>query len=138
MFENVTQAYDLTDASWEILIMLAVAFLLGLLFYWAFFDTPCEEKVKKVSSALDADDLKVIEGIGPKIEELLNGIGIYTFTDLAETDKSTLQKMLDNAGPRFKMHNPGTWAKQAELANDGKWDELQEYQDFLDGGKDHA
>jgi len=33
------------------------------------------------------------------------------------------------------MHNPGTWPKQAEMAAEGKWDELKVWQDELDGGK---
>ena len=82
----------------------------------------------------EKDDLKKVEGIGPKIEELCNGIGIYTWRQLADTSVETLQKMLDDAGPRFQIANPGTWPKQAEMAANGEWDKLQEYQDFLDGG----
>jgi len=49
-----------------------------------------------------------------------------------------LKSILESAGARFKMHDPGTWGKQAELAAKGKWSDLEEYQDFLMGGKDHA
>ncbi len=139
MFENVTQSYNLNDASWEIFTMLLVSFMLGFLFYWAFFDNECENKCcRKKSTALDADDLKVVEGIGPKIEQLLNDAEIFTFADLAEADYTTLKKILDNAGPRFKMHEPKTWPEQATMAENGQWDKLKEYQDFLIGGKDHA
>lgn len=82
------------------------------------------------------DDLKKIEGIGPKIEQLCNGIGVWTFAALAETAVEKLQEMLDAAGPAYKIANPSTWPKQAELAAAGKWDELKEYQDYLTGGKD--
>ena len=85
-------------------------------------------------SASEKDDLKKIEGIGPKIEQLCNGIGIYTWRQLADTSVEVLQKMLSDAGPRYKISNPGTWPKQAEYAADGNWDKLKEYQDFLDGG----
>lgn len=81
------------------------------------------------------DDLKIVEGIGPKIEKLCNDIGIWTFEQLAATPVDTLQKMLDDAGPAYRIADPRTWAKQAELAAAGKWDELKEYQDFLLGGK---
>lgn len=81
------------------------------------------------------DDLKKIEGIGPKIEGLLNGGGIHTFSQLAKAALSTLQEILDAAGPRYKIHDPGTWSKQAAYAADGDWDKLKEYQDFLQGGK---
>lgn len=80
------------------------------------------------------DDLKKIEGIGPKIEQLCNGIGIHTWAQLGATSVETLQKMLDDAGSRYKISNPGTWPKQAEMAANGEWDKLKEYQDFLDGG----
>lgn len=84
----------------------------------------------------EPDDLKKIEGIGPKIEKLCNGIGVWTFAQLADTAVGTLQEMLDAAGPAYRTADPGTWPKQAKLAAEGKWDELKEYQDFLAGGKD--
>ncbi|MCB9283722.1 MAG: 50S ribosomal protein L27 [Lewinellaceae bacterium] len=82
------------------------------------------------------DDLKLVEGIGPKIEGLLNEAGIHTWADLANADLSKLQAILDEAGSRYRMHDPATWAKQASLASEGKWDELVEYQDHLQGGKE--
>ncbi len=81
------------------------------------------------------DDLKKVEGIGPKIAELCNNIGIWTFADLAATSVERLQQMLDDAGARYRIANPETWPKQAELAAAGKWDELKTYQDSLDGGR---
>lgn len=81
------------------------------------------------------DDLKAVEGVGPKIAELLNNGGIKTWRELANTEVSKIQGILDAAGSRYKLADPGTWPKQAELAADGKWDELTEYQDFLQGGK---
>ncbi|MFK7970715.1 MAG: helix-hairpin-helix domain-containing protein [Bacteroidia bacterium] len=81
------------------------------------------------------DDLKKIEGIGPKIEGLLNDDGIQTFAKLAETPVSRLKGVLTAAGDRYKMHDPGTWPKQGELARDGRWHELNYWQDLLDGGK---
>jgi predicted flap endonuclease-1-like 5' DNA nuclease len=82
------------------------------------------------------DDLKAVEGIGPKIEELLYAKGIKTWRALAETAVSTIQEILTEAGSRFSLADPTTWPKQAEMAADGKWDELQEYQDFLQAGKE--
>jgi predicted flap endonuclease-1-like 5' DNA nuclease len=81
------------------------------------------------------DDLKKIEGIGPKIEEILNKKSIKTFKDLSEAEVPTIQKYLDEAGPRFSMHEPATWPKQAKLALDGKWEELTKLQDELIGGR---
>ncbi len=81
------------------------------------------------------DDLKIVEGIGPKIEKLLNDDGIYTWLELSESPVERIQKILDNAGPNYKIHNPATWGKQALLAHNGQWDELKEYQEFLIAGR---
>ena len=81
------------------------------------------------------DDLKKIEGIGPKIASLLNDAGIMTFANLAATDASKVKEILAAAGSRFTMHNPTTWAQQAQMAADGKWAELKKWQDESDGGK---
>ncbi len=87
---------------------------------------------------LDAepDDLKVVDGIGPKIEGLLNAGGISTWARLAGTEVSVLQSVLDKAGPRYRIHDPGTWPRQAALAASGSWDELEEQQDRLKGGRE--
>lgn len=82
------------------------------------------------------DDLKIIEGIGPKIAELCNGIGIFTFQQLADAPLETLQKMLEDAGSRYAVHNPTTWSAQAKMAAEGKMDELKAWQDELKGGQE--
>jgi predicted flap endonuclease-1-like 5' DNA nuclease len=81
------------------------------------------------------DDLKVVEGIGPKIEQLLNNDGILTFAQLAEASYERIKGILDAAGPRFQMHDPTTWPQQSALARDGKWDELKTWQDELNKGR---
>ncbi len=89
---------------------------------------------KKLGFSNNPNDLKIVEGIGPKIEGLLKDAGINTWSDLAAADVDKLQEILNAAGDRFKLANPGTWPKQAGLAAAGSWSELTEYQDFLDGG----
>ena len=81
------------------------------------------------------DDLKRIEGIGPKIEELLNDEGIYKYEQLATTKAEALRTILDKAGARFRLHDPQSWATQAEFADKGDWTKLKEYQDYLIGGR---
>jgi hypothetical protein len=81
------------------------------------------------------DDLKIVEGIGPKIEELFNNAGIFTFAQLASTSVEKMKSILDEAGPRFQIHDPTTWADQSALARDDKWDELKKWQDELYKGK---
>ena len=90
--------------------------------------------VKKGSPKLD--DLKIVEGVGPKIEQLLKEGGIHTWADLAAADVDRLKEILDAAGPRYQIHNPSTWPAQAKFAAEGNFDELKEYQDMLTGGRD--
>ena len=82
------------------------------------------------------DDLKIVEGIGPKIESILHGMGITTWQGLADSDADKVKETLNEAGSQFRLHNPGTWARQAKLAVEGKWAELEQLQDELDGGKE--
>ena len=89
----------------------------------------------ETAEASERDDLKKIEGIGPKIEQLLNDGGFLTFAQLADGPTERIQEILTAAGPRYSIHNPGSWSRQAALARDGKWDELKTLQDELDGGK---
>ena len=95
-----------------------------------------EAPVVEVKKPTKGDDLKKIEGIGPKIEQILHEGGITTFAQLADSDADQVKELLTAAGPRYAIHNPATWAKQAALAAAGKWDELKELQDQLDGGKE--
>lgn len=92
-------------------------------------------KMASMAPPPNPDNLKKIEGIGPKIEQLLNSGGVYTWAGLSTTDVKFIQNILDNAGPAYKVHNPGTWPEQAKMAAEGKWNELKKWQDELMGGK---
>ena len=100
-----------------------------------------DSKVEKILIKLGVlkrwkqDDLKAVEGIGPKIEGLLKADGIDTWRKLANSSVDTIQAILTKAGKRYKLADPATWPKQSEMCADGRWDDLQEYQDFLQGGK---
>ncbi len=94
-----------------------------------------EAPVVAAAPAGQVDEYKKIEGIGPKIEELLHAAGLASFADLAGAPKDKLKGILADAGSRYTMHDPTTWPQQAQLAADGKWDELKKLQDELDGGK---
>ena len=91
-------------------------------------------KAEKIIASVK-DDLKKIEGIGPKIEEILNTAGIISYADLSNSGTDELKALLATGGKRYQIHNPSTWAQQARLAAAGKWDELQKWQDELSGGK---
>jgi len=82
------------------------------------------------------DDLELIEGIGPKINELLQRAGIGTFAKLAASPAATIQQILDAAGSNFRLANPGSWAKQAALCVSSDWAALRKLQDELIAGVD--
>ncbi len=86
-------------------------------------------------SATQVDDLKKVEGIGPKIEGLLNAAGITTFQQLANSNFDAVKAILVAAGSRYQMKDPTTWMEQAKMAAEGRWEELKKWQDELDGGK---
>lgn len=82
-----------------------------------------------------AESLQIVEGIGPKIEQLLYAAGILTLSMLAETEINVLRHILSEAGPRFRMADPATWPQQARLAAEGNWETLQALQDSLNAGR---
>jgi large subunit ribosomal protein L21 len=92
-------------------------------------------KADAPSVSAKAEDLTIVEGIGPKIAEILRGNGINTFAALADAKVEAIAEMLKKAGSRFSTHKPDTWPMQAALARDGKFDALKALQDELDGGK---
>jgi predicted flap endonuclease-1-like 5' DNA nuclease len=81
-----------------------------------------------------ADDLEIIEGIGPKICALFHAAGQKTFMQVSTMSIQQMSKILDDAGPRFKLANPETWAQQALLAANNRWAELKTLQDNLTAG----
>ena len=81
------------------------------------------------------DNLKRVEGIGVKIEQLLQGAGIDSFDKLSKTALKTLRGHLDKAGQHYRKSDPTTWPKQAGLAAKAKWSDLKKWQSELKGGK---
>ncbi|MFB9055386.1 50S ribosomal protein L21 [Mariniflexile ostreae] len=81
-----------------------------------------------------ADDLKKIEGAGPKAAEALVNAGLDTFEKVSKATPEALSTILNEASSRLAHIVTDTWPKQAKLAAAGKWDELKELQDKLDGG----
>lgn len=156
MFE--LNPHNLLDAWWQHLLMILVSAVLGYIIGYrqgVRAINQVEDQLARLGVELEkcrkslvviqpevlaatlttaADDLKLIEGIGPKIEKLLNAAGIHTFARLSSASQEELLSILNNAGPAFQIHNPGTWPKQASLAHEGKWEELEKWQQELDGG----
>ena len=80
------------------------------------------------------DDFSKIEGIGPKINEVLKNGGITSYAQLGAMDVDKLKEILANSDLRVPP-DPGSWPEQDALAAEGKWDELQTLQDELHGGR---
>lgn len=89
-----------------------------------------------LGTKLRLDDLKVVEGIGPAIEELLHNGGVRTWADLAGAPLDTLKGILDAAGPRFRVHDPVSWPRQSALLVSGAWQEFKDLCDQLTAGRE--
>lgn len=97
---------------------------------------PQDNTINPFPSYSTKDDLKVIEGIGPKIEEILNNNGIYTWNELAQTPAENIRVILDRAGKQYQIHDPKSWPYQADLAHKGDWKGLEDYQNHLHAGRE--
>ncbi len=85
------------------------------------------------AAASSPDDLRRIEGIGPKISGVLQAAGITTYAQLAATRAPKLEAILKEAN--IRIADPATWPEQAKLAAAGKWDQLAQLQSTLKGGR---
>jgi predicted flap endonuclease-1-like 5' DNA nuclease len=139
---NVTRAGRKTRRSqW---LMWAVVFGL-LIWWWIAVNQQTEDEIApedlqirpsppaRTPVSSKQDDLKRIEGIGPKTQNLLNEAGITTFAKLASADLTKLESILRKA--RLYMIDPSTWLEQAQLAAAGEWEALAELQAQLRGGR---
>ncbi len=155
VFFSLHQAPAMALSGWGwVLVFLLVVAVLALILWWATQYTPQDAYTPRgghgeaheahapaeaasrsaaVEIPSEPDDLKKIEGIGPKTERILNEHGITTFAQLAEASVETLQAILDEAG--FRLGDPGTWAEQAALAAKGEWETLETLQEQLKGGR---
>ncbi|GAB4083640.1 hypothetical protein GCM10028784_02700 [Myceligenerans cantabricum] len=83
------------------------------------------------------EDLKVVEGIGPKIEAALKNDGITSYAQIAASSEAELRASIRKGGIKFAP-SIKSWAQQAQYLVDGDDDGLQEYQDYLIGGQDRG
>jgi predicted flap endonuclease-1-like 5' DNA nuclease/cell division protein FtsB len=101
-------------------------------------DTPSKfEKLmlKRLGFDKKKTDLKIVEGIGPKIEQALKDAGINNWSELAAATADQIREILSNAEGKFGYAVPDTWPQQAQLAANSNWVELKALQDELDGGR---
>ena len=95
--------------------------------------TPKAPPVAQRAAPEEPDDLRRIEGIGPKISALLQTAGLTTFAQVAATEAASLRQILREGG--IRMANPATWPEHAQLAAAGEWEALEALQDQLKGGR---
>ncbi|WP_373073014.1 hypothetical protein [Zeaxanthinibacter enoshimensis] len=74
------------------------------------------------------NDLKLVEGIGPKIEGLFHNFDIKTWKDLSEITVDRCYEVLGSGGDRYKIHDPSSWPMQARMAYQGDWKALHRWQ----------
>ncbi|MGB3501385.1 MAG: dipeptide ABC transporter ATP-binding protein [Mesorhizobium sp.] len=68
------------------------------------------------------DDLKLIAGVGPKIEKVLNGLGVYTFAQVAGWKKAERDWVDDHLKFSGRIERDD-WVKQAKALAKGGVDE---------------
>lgn len=90
---------------------------------------------KSFGKKIKLNDLKVIEGIGPKIEKLFHSFDIKSWESLSDASVKKCQQVLDSGGDRYRIHNPGSWPMQAKMAHEGKWKALARWQEEHKAGK---
>jgi len=99
-------------------------------------ETPPVDKAVPQSAELPPmDDLKIIEGIGPRLELILYNDGIRTFKELAETRVDKIKEIMIAAGKNPNFNDPSTWPEQARLLANGEMEKFKAYTKWLDGGK---
>ncbi len=119
---------------WVILIIILII-LVYLVLRGGRKSTPAaiQESIGLEEEPAAADDLTTIEGIGPKISQLLQDAGYHTYSQLAEADMSQIDRLLTEAN--LRLANPATWGEQARLAAAGDWAALEKLQNELKGGR---
>lgn len=83
------------------------------------------------TGSVSVDNLTQIEGIGPKLAEILKAAGYTSFKAIASASAAELKKVLNAAGSPYNMTDPKTWPMQAKLAADSKWEALDKLQEKL-------
>ena len=99
------------------------------------FSFDAKEANAAFGQTITENDLKLVEGIGPKIEALFHNFGIKTWKDLSETPADKCQEVLDSGGKRYRIHDPASWPMQAKMAYEGHWEQLFEWQEKHRAGK---
>ncbi len=84
-------------------------------------------------AALERDNLLVIEGLGPKSQEVLYAAGITTYRAIAESSPEALANLIRGAG--LRLVRTETWPQQAGLLAAGDQTGFQAFRESLRGGR---
>jgi len=90
---------------------------------------------KQAEKLVIKDDLTRLEGIGPKIAQLLVTAGVNSYEKVSKADSDQLKDILAKGGSAYLSHDPGTWPEQAKLAAAKDWEKLDALQGKLRGGR---
>ncbi len=134
LLSESTNEPNLTWLLWLVLVIFLIVVVVGWLVSNKKGDEPAAAPSvpEKPAAPAAPDALKKLEGIGPKVEGVLNAAGITSFAQLAEADVEKLREIL--AAAKLQMMEPAGWIEQAELAAKGEWDALEKLQGELKGG----
>lgn len=117
------------DLKWLLWLVLGIFALIVIIGWIA--STKGDKSDKSATST--SDDLKILEGIGPKVEKILNNAGVTTYAGLAAMGAKKVDEILDAAN--LQMMDSSGWIEQAVLAAKGDWDALDKLMDELKGGR---
>ncbi|WP_125777037.1 helix-hairpin-helix domain-containing protein [Antribacter gilvus] len=90
-----------------------------------------------IAAAPEPQDLRRIEGIGPKIDAALKAAGYTTYAKVAAASEAELRAAIKASGIKFAPA-ASSWAAQAEYLAAGDEDGLKEYQDYLVAGQERT
>jgi len=130
-----------TSLAWLLWVALGFFVLMVLIGWWTSrnkgqqAEAPVEAHAAPQAHQPEAspDDLTTLEGIGPKVSEILAEAGYTSFADLANADAVEVDKVLD--ANKLQMLDSAGWIEQAKLAAAGDMEGLAKLQDELKGGR---
>lgn len=74
------------------------------------------------------DDLKVIKGIGPVLENSLNELNVTAYDQIAKMTIKNMTKLLTDAGINAKIYDLSGWKAQAKLALKGDMEAVKNWE----------
>ena len=84
---------------------------------------------RKPAASAKKDDLKLIYGIGPKMQSILAKEGVTTYAALSKMAKTKLQKIIDESGFAYKSYKANQWTQQAAYASKGQFTQMNAWVD---------